>query len=127
MYSGAKKGVFFSENPLTRRIPSECLASFPAKNSEKLLTDKFLRIQSRSKLKTQNSKLKTQNSKLKTQNSECFIEEILSNTVHSCGAWRLAANPLAGFFRWSFFVSIGFRSYPDSVLGGNKIRKRSFL
>ena len=67
MYSGAKKGVFFSENPLTRRIPSECLASFPAKNSEKLLTDKFLRIQSRSKLKTQNSKLKTQNSKLKTQ------------------------------------------------------------
>ena len=103
MYSGAKKGVFFSENPLTRRIPSECLASFPAKNSEKLLTDKFLRIQYRSKLKTQNSKLKT-------QNSEYFIEEILSNTVHSCGAWRLAANPLAGFFRWSFFVSIGFRS-----------------
>ena len=55
MYSGAKKGVFFSENPLTRRIPSECLASFPAKNSEKLLTDKFLRIQSRSKLKTQST------------------------------------------------------------------------
>ena len=51
MYSGAKKGVFFSENPLTRRIPSECLASFPAKNSEKLLTDKFLRMQSRSKLR----------------------------------------------------------------------------
>ena len=41
MYPGAKKVSIFSENPLTRRIPSECLTSFSAKNSENPLTSRI--------------------------------------------------------------------------------------
>ena len=46
MYPGTKKIVFFSKNPLTRRIPSECLTSFSAKNSENPLTHRILPVQS---------------------------------------------------------------------------------
>ena len=46
MYPGAKKVSIFSKKNLTRRIPSECLTSFSAKNSENPLTRRILPVQS---------------------------------------------------------------------------------
>ena len=70
MYPGAKKVSIFSKNTLTRRIPSECLMSFSAKNSENPLTHRILPVQSlNTEHRTQNTEHRTQNTEHRTQNT----------------------------------------------------------
>ena len=84
-----KKRCVFLGKSLDTSHSFGMLSEFFCEKLGKLLTDKFLRIQSRSKLKTQNSKLKTQNSKLKTQNSKLRVFYRRNSFKYSTFMWSM--------------------------------------
>ena len=105
MYPEAKKVSIFSENPLTHRIlPVQSLTEHRTPNTEH---------------RTPNTEHRTPNTEHWSRHNSIYRANTLSHTSEAAGGISVCG--LAAFK--SFFPS----HHPGSVMGENKIRKRSFL